>query len=42
MDIGTEGKVNIQLELEKNCFHLKDCMKGFVKFTDVKVNIKNM
>lgn len=33
MDIGSEGKVNIQLEIEKNNFNLKDCIKGIVRFT---------
>lgn len=42
MDIGSEGKVSIQLELGRNCFHLKDCMEGVVKFTEVKIVVKSM
>lgn len=42
MDIGSEGKISIQLELEKSCYHLKDCMKGFVHFTQVSITLKSM
>lgn len=32
MEVGSEGRVNIQIDVTKNCFHLKDCIMGSVTF----------
>lgn len=42
MDVGSQGKLNIQLEVTKNNFHLKDCIQGVVKFTDIDILLKSM
>lgn len=42
MEVGSENRLHIELEITKNTFHLKDCIEGTVNFKEVNVPLKNM
>lgn len=42
MEVGSQGRVTIQIDVTKNCFHLKDCIVGSIHFNEVAVTLKSM
>lgn len=42
MEVGSENRLNIELEIFKNIFHLKDCVEGRILFKEVSVPLKTM